>query len=108
MREVWPGSPLPRGATFDGHGVNFAVYSHVATRVEVCLYDPADPGHEVDRFDLPEITGHTWHPLWAPRPRSLRAGAGTPLQPEQAARRSVRQGGAGRGRLEAADRGVHA
>jgi glycogen operon protein len=61
MREVWPGAPFPRGATFDGRGVNFAVYSHVATRVEVCVYDPADPGREVDRFDLPEVTGHTWH-----------------------------------------------
>jgi glycogen operon protein len=61
MREVWPGSPLPRGATFDGRGVNFALYSHVATRVEVCLYDPADPARQLERFDLPEVTGHTWH-----------------------------------------------
>jgi glycogen operon protein len=61
MREVWPGSPHPRGATFDGRGVNFALYSHVATRVEVCLYDPAQPARETARFDLPEVTGHTWH-----------------------------------------------
>ena len=58
---VWPGKPFPRGATFDGHGVNFAVYSRVATRVEVCLYDPADPAREIDRFDLPGATGCTWH-----------------------------------------------
>ena len=43
MPPVWPGRPTPRGATFDGRGVNFAVCSRVATRVEVCLYDPADP-----------------------------------------------------------------
>jgi glycogen operon protein len=61
MREIWPGSPLPRGASFDGQGVNFALYSHAATRVEVCLYDAAEPTREVERFDLPEVTAHTWH-----------------------------------------------
>jgi glycogen operon protein len=61
MREIWPGCPYPRGASFDGRGVNFALYSHVATRVEVCLYDPADPTRETERFDLPDITGHTRH-----------------------------------------------
>ena len=58
---VWPGKPFPRGATFDGHGTNFAVYSRVATRVEVCLYDPADPRREIGRFDLPGGSGFTWH-----------------------------------------------
>jgi glycogen operon protein len=61
MREVWPGKPFPRGASFDGVGVNFAVHSRVATRVEVCLFDPADPGREVERFDLPETTDFVWH-----------------------------------------------
>jgi len=61
MRPVWPGKPNPRGATFDGHGVNFAIYSRVATRVEVCLYDPSAPGTETDRFDLPETSGYTFH-----------------------------------------------
>ena len=42
-REVWPGNPYPRGATFDGKGVNFAVYSQAATRMEVCLFDPQRP-----------------------------------------------------------------
>ncbi|HLM47020.1 MAG TPA: glycogen debranching protein GlgX, partial [Myxococcaceae bacterium] len=59
--EVWPGKPYPRGATFDGTGVNFAVFSQVATRVEVCLYDPQDPSKEIGRFDLPELTDLTWH-----------------------------------------------
>jgi glycogen operon protein len=61
MRQVWPGKPYPFGATFDGRGVNFAVFSRVATRVEVCLSDAADPGRETERFDLPEISGDTWH-----------------------------------------------
>jgi glycogen operon protein len=60
-REVWPGKPWPRGATFDGTGVNFAVYSSVATRIEVCLYDPANPTKEIERFDLPEVTDLVWH-----------------------------------------------
>ncbi|NVJ05334.1 glycogen debranching protein GlgX [Myxococcus sp. AM001] len=60
-REVWPGKPWPRGATFDGSGVNFAVYSQVATRVEVCLFDPADPTREIERFDLPESTDFVHH-----------------------------------------------
>jgi glycogen operon protein len=58
---VWPGKPFPRGATYDGRGTNFAVYSRVATRVEVCVYDGADPRREVGRFDLPSTTGFTWH-----------------------------------------------
>jgi glycogen operon protein len=41
--------------------VNFAVFSRVATRIEVCLYDPAEPTKEVERFDLHETTGHTFH-----------------------------------------------
>src|SRR5579871_6005625 len=61
MRHLWPGRPNLRGATFDGHGVNFAVSSRVATRVEICLYDPADPRRELERFDLPFNSGFTWH-----------------------------------------------
>ncbi len=60
-REVWPGRPYPRGAMFDGTGVNFAVFSQVATRVEVCIFDAANPGKEIDRFDLPVNTDFTWH-----------------------------------------------
>ncbi|RKH09113.1 glycogen debranching enzyme GlgX [Corallococcus sp. CA053C] len=60
-REIWPGKPWPRGATFDGSGTNFAVYSQVATRVEVCLFDRADPTKEIERFDLPVSTEFVWH-----------------------------------------------
>jgi glycogen operon protein len=59
--EVWPGRPWPRGASWDGAGVNFAVYSQAATRVEVCLFDARDPAREIARFDLPENTEFTWH-----------------------------------------------
>ncbi|HXI59968.1 MAG TPA: glycogen debranching enzyme GlgX, partial [Polyangia bacterium] len=60
-REVWPGKSFPRGATFDGAGVNFAIYSRVASRVEVCLYDPNDPARETGRFDLLEVNDFVWH-----------------------------------------------
>ncbi|MBP2705653.1 glycogen debranching protein GlgX [Microbispora sp. RL4-1S] len=58
MREVWPGEPYPLGATWDGVGTNFSVYSEVAERVELCLYD--DEGAET-RLDLPEVDGFVWH-----------------------------------------------
>jgi isoamylase len=61
MREVRPGKPFPRGAHFDGRGVNFAVYSSVATRVEVCLYDAEDPSRELERFGLHEGVGSVFH-----------------------------------------------
>jgi glycogen operon protein len=59
--EVWPGKPYPLGATYDGTGVNFAVASEVATRIEVCLYDAAEPTKEIRRFDLPETTDRVKH-----------------------------------------------
>jgi isoamylase len=54
------GSPYPLGATFDGLGVNFAVYSANAERMELCLYD-SDGEREVGRLDLPECTDEVWH-----------------------------------------------
>ncbi|GGO20447.1 glycogen debranching protein GlgX [Microbispora bryophytorum] len=58
MREVWPGEPYPLGATWDGVGTNFSVFSEAAERVELCLYD--DDGGET-RVDLPEVDGFVWH-----------------------------------------------
>ena len=55
---VWPGQPYPLGATYDGTGTNFAVFSEVAERVELCLFD--EDGTEW-KVDLPEVDGHTWH-----------------------------------------------
>jgi glycogen operon protein len=55
---VSPGTPYPIGATFDGAGTNFSVFSSVATRVELCLFD--DAGRET-RVDLPEVDAFCWH-----------------------------------------------
>ncbi|TVS78336.1 glycogen debranching protein GlgX [Mycobacterium helveticum] len=56
--ELWPGKAYPLGATYDGAGTNFAVFSEVAERVELCLFD-AD-GTE-SRVRLPEVDGFVWH-----------------------------------------------
>jgi len=55
-----PGHPWPLGAHWDGHGVNFAVFSTHAQRLELCLFD-ADGGHEVQRLPLPGRTQDVWH-----------------------------------------------
>jgi len=60
MNAVWPGKPYPRGATWDGEGVNFALFSENATRVELCLFD-ASGRHEVQRIGLHEHTDQIWH-----------------------------------------------
>ena len=57
---VWPGSPGPRGAIWDGLGVNFALFSEHAERVELCLFD-ASGKHELQRIALPEQTDHVFH-----------------------------------------------
>lgn len=53
------GTPFPLGATFDGDGVNFAVFSRHATRVSLCLFD--EQGIEAQIIDMPEREGHVWH-----------------------------------------------
>jgi isoamylase len=72
LKAIHAGSPQPLGATCNEHGVNFALFSSNATRVEVCLFD-ATSGAEIARHDLPERTGDVWHGLMSPR----RAGPGT-------------------------------
>ena len=54
------GSPVPIGATWDGEGVNFALFSENATKVELCLFD-ADAKTETARIELPEYTNQIWH-----------------------------------------------
>ena len=54
------GRPFPLGATWDGPGVNFAVFSAHATKVEVCLFD-RDGQTELERIELPEYTDEIWH-----------------------------------------------
>jgi glycogen operon protein len=55
---VWPGAAYPLGATWDGSGTNFALFSEVADRVELCLFD--DTGAE-NRLELTEVDGFVWH-----------------------------------------------
>jgi isoamylase len=68
MVEVWPGTPYPLGATFDGAGTNFALFSEVADAVELCLFDGTDSGPAGDtgnaqetRVALTEREGSVWH-----------------------------------------------
>ncbi len=58
---VWPGRPTPLGATWDGKGVNFAVFSEHATQVDLCLFDSPKAVRESHRVPLPEQTDRVWH-----------------------------------------------
>ncbi len=51
--QVWPGHRYPLGATYDGTGTNFAIFSEVAEAVELCLFDPSGGGVDTDMV---------WHP----------------------------------------------
>ncbi len=57
---VWPGRPYPLGATWDGEGVNFALFSEHAEKVELCLFDDAGR-REMHRLALTEQTDQVWH-----------------------------------------------
>src|SRR4051812_11017851 len=56
--KTWPGAPYPLGATYDGAGTNFSLFSEAAERVELCLFDENGAQSCVD---LPEMSGYTWH-----------------------------------------------
>ena len=58
---VWPGEPYPLGATWTGVGVNFALFSAHATRVDLCLFDSVNATAESARMPLPEQTDMVWH-----------------------------------------------
>jgi len=58
---IWPGHPYPLGATWDGEGVNFALFSENATAVELCLFDEPDANKETHRIRIEECTDHVWH-----------------------------------------------
>lgn len=58
---IYPGQPYPLGATWDGEGVNFALYSENATAVEICLFNNEDDGEESVREFLPEHSHQVWH-----------------------------------------------
>ncbi len=56
--EVWPGNAYPLGATFDGNGTNFALFSEVADSIQLCLFD--DDGTQTS-VDVTEVDGYVWH-----------------------------------------------
>ena len=62
---TWPGTPYPLGATWDGWGTNFALFSEVADRVELCLFsapEDDDQGSLIEeRVELTEVDGFVWH-----------------------------------------------
>ncbi len=58
---VWPGGPYPLGATWDGHGTNFALFSENARGVELCLFDRDADALPRERVPLEEQTAHVWH-----------------------------------------------
>jgi len=58
---VWPGRPYPLGATWDGSGTNFAIYSEHATGVELCLFDSPDSKRESHRVPITEQADMVWH-----------------------------------------------
>ncbi len=60
-RTVLPGKPYPLGATSDGRGTNFALFSENAEKVELCLFDSVEAEHEAERITLPEHTDMVWH-----------------------------------------------
>jgi isoamylase len=60
IRAIWPGQPYPRGATWDGAGVNFSLFSENAEKVELCIFD-AQGRHEVQRIEVRERTDGNWH-----------------------------------------------
>ena len=59
-KNIWPGRPYPLGATWDGGGVNFALFSENATAVELCLFSGPEGGVET-RIQMPEYTDNVWH-----------------------------------------------
>jgi isoamylase len=58
LTEVWPGRPFPLGATWDGGGTNFAIFSEHASGVELCLFDDDD---NETRIVMTQRTALNWH-----------------------------------------------
>ena len=58
---IWPGHPYPLGATWDGAGVNFALFAENATKVELCLFEAAQSKQEQHRIRVKEYTDKVWH-----------------------------------------------
>jgi isoamylase len=60
-RILLPGRPFPQGATWDGIGVNFSLFSESATAVHLCLFDSKDMAKPAEIYSLREVTGNCWH-----------------------------------------------
>ena len=58
---VWPGTPHPLGATWDGEGVNFALFSEHASAVELCLFEKPEDAEPSARIPMPIATDRVWH-----------------------------------------------
>ncbi len=70
--KIIPGKPYPLGATWDGEGVNFAIYSEAAEKVELCFFNNTESRSRQECITLREVTGHVWHGyLPGIRPRQL-------------------------------------
>src|SRR3982751_2766590 len=59
-RTILPGKPYPQGATWDGTGVNFSLYSEKATAVDLCLFDDGESA-ETEVVSVRKSTGYVWH-----------------------------------------------
>ena len=68
MMRTWTGRSYPLGATWDGEGVNFALFSENATKVELCLFEGHDSAHESHRIPVEERTDQVWH-IYLPEAR---------------------------------------
>jgi len=60
-RKIYPGRPYPQGATFDGKGVNFALFARHAEGIELCLFDSDQSGAKEERIEIKERTHDIWH-----------------------------------------------
>ena len=100
MTTLAAGKPTPLGASYDGKGVNFTLFSAHAERVELCVFD--QQGNE-RRYDLPARSGDIWQAgrcasrvtLRLSGARAVGSGAGASLQSGQAAARPLRASGGG-------------
>jgi glycogen operon protein len=59
--KTWPGQPYPLGATWDGRGANFALFSENATAVDLCLFSSDNPNRQTDCIRMTERTNLVWH-----------------------------------------------
>src|SRR5699024_8015978 len=91
--QIWTGQSYPLGATFDGSGTNFALFSDVSERVELCLTDEDCPER---RVEITEVDAYGWHlylpAVRLPGARPVRSGSRAPLRPLEAAAGPLREG----------------